>query len=105
MTALFLSVSRWRPVAVALAAVLLILGGVLAQPQPAAAYPFWAQENYATPREATGRIVCANCHLAAKPTKVEVPQAVLPDSVFPVKVEIPYDLNTQQVLGDGSRGG
>ncbi|MBU6229299.1 MAG: apocytochrome f [Cyanobacteria bacterium REEB459] len=105
MTALFLSVSRWRPVAVALATVLLILGGVLAQPQPAAAYPFWAQENYATPREATGRIVCANCHLAAKPTKVEVPQAVLPDSVFPVKVEIPYDLNTQQVLGDGSRGG
>ncbi|MFZ4639863.1 MAG: cytochrome f [Nodosilinea sp.] len=105
MTALFLSVSRWRSVAVALATVLLILGGVLAQPQPAAAYPFWAQENYATPREATGRIVCANCHLAAKPTKVEVPQAVLPDSVFPVKVEIPYDLNTQQVLGDGSRGG
>jgi apocytochrome f len=105
MTALFSSVSRWRPVAVALATVLLILAGVLVQPQSAAAYPFWAQENYATPREATGRIVCANCHLAAKPTKVEAPQAVLPDSVFPLKVEIPYDLNTQQVLGDGSRGG
>jgi apocytochrome f len=105
MTALFSSVRRWRPVAVALATVLLVLGGVLVQPQPAAAYPFWAQENYPAPREATGRIVCANCHLAAKPTKVEVPQAVLPDSVFKLKVEIPYDLNSQQVLGDGSKGG
>ncbi len=88
-----------------LATALLVLAGLLVQPEPAAAYPFWAQENYATPREATGRIVCANCHLAAKPTKVEAPQAVLPDSVFKLKVEIPYDLNTQQVLGDGSKGG
>ncbi len=105
MTAFLSSVRRWRPVAVAFATVLLVLGGVLVQPQPAEAYPFWAQENYPVPREATGRIVCANCHLAAKPTKVEVPQAVLPDTVFPLKVEIPYDLNTQQVLGDGSKGG
>ena len=35
---------------------------------------------YQNPREATGRIVCANCHLAQKPTEVEVPQAVLPDT-------------------------
>lgn len=34
-----------------------------------------------------------------------MPQAVLPDTVFPLKVEIPYDLSTQQVLGDGSKGG
>ncbi|MGF1518068.1 MAG: cytochrome f [Nodosilinea sp.] len=94
-----------RPLAIACVAVLTVLAGWLAVPQSAAAYPFWAQENYAAPREATGRIVCANCHLAAKPTKVEVPQAVLPDSVFKLKVEIPYDLDTQQVLGDGSRGG
>lgn len=94
-----------RPLAITCAAVLTVLAGWLAVPQTAEAYPFWAQENYAAPREATGRIVCANCHLAAKPTKVEVPQAVLPDSVFKLKVEIPYDLNTQQVLGDGSRGG
>ncbi|WP_240966629.1 cytochrome f [Nodosilinea sp. P-1105] len=91
--------------AVACATVLMVLVGLIIQPQPAAAYPFWAQENYETPREATGRIVCANCHLAEKPTKVEVPQAVLPDSVFKLKVEIPYDLDTQQVLGDGSKGG
>ncbi|HIK45090.1 MAG TPA: apocytochrome f [Leptolyngbyaceae cyanobacterium M65_K2018_010] len=105
MADFFSSVSRWRSVATMLATALLVLAGLLVQPEPAAAYPFWAQENYATPREATGRIVCANCHLAAKPTKVEAPQAVLPDSVFKLKVEIPYDLNTQQVLGDGSKGG
>ncbi|MBF2098976.1 MAG: apocytochrome f [Gloeomargaritaceae cyanobacterium C42_A2020_066] len=72
---------------------------------PAAqAYPFWAQQNYANPREATGRIVCANCHLAQKPVQLEVPQAVLPNSVFEVTVKIPYDLETQQVSADGSRG-
>lgn len=72
--------------------------------QPAAAYPFWAQQNYDTPREATGRIVCANCHLAAKPTEIEVPQAVLPDTVFKAVVKIPYDKSIQQVQGNGEKG-
>jgi len=69
------------------------------------AYPFWAQQNYASPREATGKIVCANCHLAKKPTRVEVPQSVMPDTVFKAVVEIPYDTSIQQVAGDGSRTG
>lgn len=74
--------------------------------QPAAAYPFWAQQTApTTPREATGRIVCANCHLAQKPAEVEIPQSVTPDTVFEAVVKIPYDLNSQQVLGDGSKGG
>ncbi|MEO0985942.1 MAG: apocytochrome f [Cyanobacteria bacterium J06639_14] len=90
---------------VAIAAAAVILSGSVLMPQPAQAYPFWAQQNYESPREATGRIVCANCHLAEKPTSVEVPQAVLPDSVFKAVVEIPYDLDTQQVLGDGSKAG
>jgi apocytochrome f len=34
-----------------------------------------------------------------------VPQSVLPDTVFKAVVEIPYDLDSQQVLGDGSKGG
>lgn len=71
----------------------------------AQAYPFYAQQGYESPREATGRIVCANCHLAAKPIQVEVPQAVTPDSVFEAVVKIPYDTSVQQVLGDGSKGG
>ncbi|MDB9374172.1 cytochrome f [Nodularia sphaerocarpa] len=78
----------------------------LALPQSAAAYPFWAQQTYPeTPREPTGRIVCANCHLAAKPAEVEVPQSVLPDTVFKAVVKIPYDTNIQQVGADGSKVG
>ena len=74
---------------------------------PAAnAYPFWAQATAPeTPREATGRLVCANCHLGAKPTEVEVPQSVLPDTVFKAIVKIPYDTSVEQVLGDGEKGG
>jgi apocytochrome f len=78
----------------------------LSLPQSAHAYPFWAQATAPeTPREATGRIVCANCHLAQKPAEVEIPQSVLPDSVFEAVVKIPYDLSSQQVLADGSKGG
>ena len=94
-----------RGFGVAIATASLLLSSAWLFPQSAQAYPFWAQENYETPREATGRIVCANCHLAAKPTQVEVPQAVLPDTVFKATVKVPYDLDSQQVLGDGSKAG
>ena len=69
------------------------------------AYPMYAQQGYEPPREATGRIVCANCHLAQKPVDIEVPQAVLPDSVFEAVVKIPYDQQVKQVLGNGKKGG
>jgi apocytochrome f len=72
---------------------------------PSWAYPFWAQQNYDYPREATGKLACANCHLAKKPTHVELPQAVFPDEVFKVEVEIPYDTGVQQLAGDGSPTG
>ena len=48
------------------ASVLLFLGYSL----PAGAYPIYAQQGYENPREATGRIVCANCHLAQKPVDI-----------------------------------
>lgn len=70
----------------------------------ASAFPVYAQQAYDSPREATGRIVCANCHLAAKPTQVEVPQAVLPDTVFEAIVKIPYDREVQQVLVNDAKG-
>ncbi|MEO1389509.1 MAG: apocytochrome f [Cyanobacteria bacterium J06634_6] len=92
-------------VTVAFAALLILVASSWAVPQSAAAYPFWAQENYDSPREATGKIVCANCHLGAKNTILEVPQSVLPDTVFKAVVKVPYDLDAQQVLGDGSKGG
>jgi apocytochrome f len=95
-----------RVVLLAIATVAVFFASDLALPQTAAAYPFWAQQTAPeTPREATGRIVCANCHLAQKPAEVEIPQSVLPDKVFEAVVKIPYDTNAQQVLGDGSKGG
>ena len=69
------------------------------------AFPIYAQQAYANPREANGRIACANCHLAQKPTEIEAPKAVLPNSVFEAVVKSPYDLNSKQVLGSGKRGG
>ena len=68
------------------------------------AYPVYAQNGYENPREATGRIVCANCHLAQKPVDIEVPSAVLPDTVFEAVVKIPYDQQVKQVLGNGKKG-
>jgi apocytochrome f len=95
-----------RVILVLVASLALFLTSDLISPQAAIAYPFWAQQTAPeTPREATGRIVCANCHLAQKPAEVEIPQAVTPDTVFEAVVKIPYDLNSQQVLGDGSKGG
>ncbi|KAL3618461.1 hypothetical protein CASFOL_033236 [Castilleja foliolosa] len=68
------------------------------------AYPIFAQQGYENPREATGRIVCANCHLASKPVDIEVPQTVLPDTVFEVVVRIPYDKQVKQVLANEKIG-
>nr|YP_009314743.1 Apocytochrome f [Neoizziella asiatica]SCW23198.1 Apocytochrome f [Neoizziella asiatica] len=68
------------------------------------AFPIYAQQAYDNPREATGRIVCANCHLAQKPAEIEVPQAVLPNTVFEAVVKIPYDSQVKQILGNGSKG-
>ncbi|MFQ4145186.1 cytochrome f [Chlorogloeopsis sp. ULAP02] len=91
---------------VAIATMTFFFTSDVALPQSAAAYPFWAQQTYPeTPREPTGRIVCANCHLAAKPAEVEVPQSVLPDTVFKAVVKIPYDTKVQQVGADGSKVG
>jgi len=74
-------------------------------PQASFAFPIYAQQAYESPREANGRIVCANCHLAQKPTEFEAPTSVLPDSVFETLVKIPYDLTQKQVLGNGQKGG
>nr|YP_009297172.1 cytochrome f [Porphyridium sordidum]AOM66515.1 cytochrome f [Porphyridium sordidum] len=79
--------------------------GWLLTPQIGQAYPIFAQQAYESPREATGRIVCANCHLAQKPVEIETPQAVLPNTVFEAKVHIPYDLTSKQILANGSSGG
>jgi len=83
----------------------LAIGVLVSAAAPSWAYPFYAQQNYDSPREATGKLVCANCHLAKKATRIELPQAVMPDTVFKAVVEIPYDTAVQQVSGDGSPTG
>nr|YP_009111589.1 cytochrome f [Erodium gruinum]AHH80600.1 cytochrome f [Erodium gruinum]AKF42917.1 cytochrome f [Erodium gruinum] len=77
---------------------------IITQASVSNAYPIFAQQGYENPREATGRIVCANCHLANKPVDIEVPQTVLPDTVFEAVVRIPYDMQQKQVLANGKRG-
>jgi len=79
--------------------------GTMVFPKASYAYPVFAQNAYQNPREATGRIVCANCHLAQKTTEVEVPQAVLPDTVFEAVVSVPYDLSNKQITAGGTKGG
>jgi len=85
--------------------VFLVLGivGTVFLPKVSYAYPVFAQQAYQSPREATGRIVCANCHLAQKPVEIEVPQAVLPDTVFEAVVSIPYDVSVKQLGANGKK--
>jgi apocytochrome f len=87
-------------------AFLAVLAGLVgfAWQSPVNAYPIFAQQNYENPREANGRIVCANCHLAQKSVELEVPQAVLPNTVFEAVIELPYDKQVQQVLANGKKG-
>jgi apocytochrome f len=86
--------------------IFVILGivGTIFVPKVSYAYPVFAQNAYQNPREATGRIVCANCHLAQKPVEIEIPQAVLPDTVFEAVVSIPYDTSVKQITAGGTRG-
>ena len=76
---------------------------LISNPNFANGYPFWAQQNYESPREATGKIVCANCHLAQMPTIAEVPQSVGADSVFKAVVKIPYKDDLKEIGADGSQ--
>jgi apocytochrome f len=84
--------------------IILGIAGTIFFPKMSYAYPVFAQNAYQNPREATGRIVCANCHLAQKPVEIEVPQAVLPDTVFEAVVSIPYDTSVKQITGGGTKG-
>lgn len=83
---------------------LVIIANMVVWTSVAEAYPIFAQQGYDNPREATGRIVCANCHLAKKSVDIEVPQSVLPNTVFEAIVKIPYDLQVKQVLASGKKG-
>ena len=65
------------------------------------AYPVFAQQGYANPRAANGKLACANCHLNQKAIEIEAPQAVLTNSVFEVEVKVPYDTTQKQIGATG----
>merc|ERR1719230_1711319 len=88
--------------AVAGAASAMIFFGSMAD--SAFAYPIFAQQNYKEPREATGKIACANCHLASKVIDAKLPHDVLPDTIFKVQMEIPAKYEKRmQPIADGSK--
>ena len=93
---------QFKTIIYSLSTALLVLGNFT--PEIINAYPIYAQQAYANPRENNGRIACANCHLAQKPTGIESPSAVLPDSVFEAVVKIPYDLKKKQLVASGDKG-
>nr|YP_009509292.1 apocytochrome f [Gracilaria vermiculophylla]AXI96942.1 apocytochrome f [Gracilaria vermiculophylla]QXU75147.1 apocytochrome f [Gracilaria vermiculophylla]WDZ67922.1 apocytochrome f [Gracilaria vermiculophylla] len=81
-----------------------VINLIAIQPIKTPAFPIYAQQGYENPREATGRIVCANCHLAQKPVEIETPKTILPNSIFEAIVKIPYDKDSKQLLGNGVKG-
>merc|ERR1712113_83846 len=79
-----------------------LLAGSL--PDDAGAYPIFAQQNYKDPREATGKLACANCHLANKQIDVRLPHEVLPDTIFKTYIDIPCKYEKRkQPLADGNK--
>merc|ERR1712003_95940 len=67
------------------------------------AYPVFAQQGYANPRAANGKLACANCHLNQKAIEIEAPQAVLPNSVFEIEIKVPYNTSKQQISATGKK--
>jgi len=67
------------------------------------AYPVFAQQNYANPLAANGKLACANCHLNQKAIEIEAPQAVLPNSVFEIEIKVPYDTTRKQIGANGKQ--
>merc|ERR1712125_32733 len=71
--------------------------------QESSAYPVFAQQGYANPRAANGKLACANCHLNQKAIEIEAPQAVLPNSVFEIEIKVPYDTSRKQIGANGKK--
>lgn len=99
-----LQLTHLRKIFLALTVIFLLSTICLLKPIVSKAFPIYAQQGYDNPREATGRIVCANCHLAQKPVEIEAPQSVLPNAVFETTIKIPYNTNNKQLLGSGQKG-
>lgn len=52
-------------------------------------YPIFAQQGYENTCKATSHIVYINCNFANMSMGIEVPQAILPNTIFEVVIQIP----------------
>lgn len=66
-------------------------------------YPAFAKSLFVRPREATGKIVCSNCHLGSDELILSFPQGVLSDTLE-LGLMIPVKKTNAQVQSDGSVG-
>ena len=67
-------------------------------------YPAFAKSLFVRPREATGKIVCSNCHLGSDELILSFPQGVLAGDTLEVGFMIPLKKTNAQVQSDGSVG-
>ena len=67
-------------------------------------YPAFAKSLFDRPREATGKIVCSNCHLGSDELIISLPQGVLAGDSFEVGFQIPLKKTNAQLQSDGSVG-
>lgn len=51
-------------------------------------FPIYAQQNLLTPREANGKLVCANCHLNPYPISISSLHRLLPNEIFDLKLSV-----------------
>ena len=71
---------------------------------PCRMYPAFAKAIYAKPIEATGKIVCANCHLSVQPCRLSVPQAAFVNGIVEASIYMPTRRTNAQVAASGAVG-
>ena len=85
-----------------IARMMLLLGLMVGVTSPSEAYPYFAQNLFAQPWEATGKIVCQNCHLAQQPVIISPPSAVIAGSVVESRIYCPSARTNASITSDGS---
>ena len=87
-----------------LTVMLTITGLLLAENVSASTFPAFAVALTTEPRSASGKFVCANCHLLGADVQLSLPQAVFRQSVFDVWCRVPTRRTNAQVRSDGTVG-
>lgn len=72
--------------------------------QASLSYPQFAISLFKEPREATGKIVCSNCHLSASSISFNTPISVAMGSLCECTLDIPTRKSGAALQADGSTG-